>query len=186
MIRDATRAHGYEFLCVTGVRQGESLSPFLFNMLIKEMEEYIAKHTKCKGYQWGNLCCLLFAFADDLAIVAKSPEELQAAMDSAQDYCSLWGLNINHSKTKVMCFNRAGKKLSPKFNIGGAEIESTDSFCYLGLSMHLNAGLTRTIEKLANQASKATFKMKSLQTRWYQITTDQVADYETLNTYSDM
>ena len=180
VVRDATGAQGYEFLCVTGVRQGESLSPFLFSMLIKDMEEYIAKHSKCKGYQWGNLCCLLFAFADDLAIVAKSPEELQAAMDSAQDYCSLWGLNINHSKTKVMCFNRAGKTLSPKFKIGGAEIESTESFCYLGLSMYLNAGLKRTIEKLANQASKATFKMKSLQRRWYQNTIDQVADYKTL------
>ena len=79
-----------------------------------------------------------------------------------------------------MCFNRAGKKFSPKFKIGGAEIESTESFCYLGLSMYLNAGLKRTIEKLANQASKAIFKMKSLQRRWYQNTIDQVADYKTL------
>ena len=77
VVRDATRAQGHEFLCVTGVRQGESLSPFLFSMLIKDKEEYITKHSKCKGYQWGNLCCLLFTFADDLAIVAKSPEELQ-------------------------------------------------------------------------------------------------------------
>ena len=32
--------------------------------------------------------------------------------------------------------------------------------------MYLNAGLKRTIEKLANQASKATFKMKSLQNKY--------------------
>ena len=48
-------------------------------------------------------------YADDLALVATSLEDLQVKLNLLHEYCKKWKLNINLSKTKVVEFNKTGK-----------------------------------------------------------------------------
>ena len=41
-------------------------------------------------------------YADDTVILAESADQLQKALDAAHNYCEIWGLSVNTSKTKVM------------------------------------------------------------------------------------
>ena len=52
-------------------------------------------------------------YADDTVIFAESPETLQTALNNLRDYCNLWDLKVNASKTKVVVFfQRENKKLT--------------------------------------------------------------------------
>ena len=64
------------FTCNTGVRQGRSLSPFLFAIYINDLEAELAIKG-ISGINTGviNLCILLYA--DDIILFGKTPEELQ-------------------------------------------------------------------------------------------------------------
>ena len=53
-----------------------------------------------------DLVLILLLFADDMAIVGKTPEDLQHALDLLLEYCNTWGLEVNESKTKIMVFRK--------------------------------------------------------------------------------
>ena len=91
----AGKTAGY-FACKTGVRQGENLSPLLFS--ISDFLNDINLDTYLKLY--------VLLYADDTVILAESPRELQLALDAMDQYCTLWKLKINVSKTKVLVFSR--------------------------------------------------------------------------------
>ena len=51
---------------------------------------------------------ILLLFADDMAILGKSPAEVQSHLDKLYVYCNAWGLNVNTAKTKIMVFRKRG------------------------------------------------------------------------------
>ena len=68
------------FECYLGVRQGESLSPFLFSMYLNDLEEeYFVKGAE--GIDIGMLKLFILLYADDIIIFAKTAEELQLSLD---------------------------------------------------------------------------------------------------------
>ena len=46
---------------------------------------------------------------DDLALLADTPGNLEAALDMLQMYCEKWSLTVNMKKTKVLVFGQAGQ-----------------------------------------------------------------------------
>lgn len=64
-----------EFSCMTGVRQGECLSPILFAMYVNDIEqEFITKGAD--GVNIGYLKLFLLLYADDIVIFSESAEGL--------------------------------------------------------------------------------------------------------------
>jgi hypothetical protein len=47
---------------------------------------------------------LVILYADDTVLFADSAVEMQIQLDNFSEYCSLWKLNVNSSKTKVVNF----------------------------------------------------------------------------------
>ena len=96
------------FVCNTGVRQGENLSPLLFALYLNDFERTLKK-------DYPGLTTLgmaikrelsdddieffvrmyILLYADDTIILAESEEELQNALDSAGLYCDRWHLTVN-------------------------------------------------------------------------------------------
>ena len=74
-----------EFECKIGLRQGESLSPFLFAMYINDLEEILFVNNKCGVNIFGHKVSLLL-YADDAVILADSKEGLQASLDELSIY----------------------------------------------------------------------------------------------------
>ena len=82
-------------------------------------------------------------YADDTVLVAESAEDLQKSITLMKNYCDLWKLNINVSKTKITIFSRGKTRNIPKFQFGETLSEVTDQYKYLGLIFNFNGKFTK-------------------------------------------
>ena len=99
---------------VLGVRQGANLSPLLFHLFLKNDLEDFFKHNndsgiECNQHQLDDtlmffLKIFIYLYADDTAILSYSAEGLQKALLVYSEYCDLWKLKINHTKSKIVIF----------------------------------------------------------------------------------
>ena len=53
--------------------------------------------------------CLMYA--DDIVLISSSAEGLEVAINKLQLYLSEWHLELNTSKSKIIIFNKSGRKL---------------------------------------------------------------------------
>ena len=67
-------------------------------------------------------------FADEAAIAAHSPSQLQSLMDRFANVCTDFGLTISLKKTKVL----AQTTTSSKITINNYELEVVEQFIYFG------------------------------------------------------
>ena len=89
----------------------------------------------------------LLLFADDTFILAESAEDLQAALNIFEDYCSEWNLSNNVSKTKIVVFSKRKYNNKKDFLLNNEEVEVKDSYTYLGLLFNYNGNFVRVVEK---------------------------------------
>ena len=105
-----------------------------------------------------ELKLFLVLYADDQVVFAKSPATLQLLLNDIEQYCRLWGLKINTSKTKSMIFER-GRHTNYTFYLNNIALETVNSFKYLGLNLYKNGCWNRTQKDIAEHAS---FAMRNL------------------------
>ena len=85
-----------EFEVKVGVHQGSVLSPLLFIIVLEALSAELTT-----GCPWELL------YADDLALVAKSMEELTVKLQNWKQAMEAKGLRVNMGKTKVMVSDKA-------------------------------------------------------------------------------
>ena len=90
------------FQVKTGVRQGCILSPFMFLVAIDWIMKTTTKNRR-NGIQW-TLWSQLddLDFADDLALLSHSHEQMQEKTDLLNLVSAQTGLNSNMNNTKIM------------------------------------------------------------------------------------
>ena len=122
---------GEEFTCYTGVRQGECLSPFLFSMLINDLEnELIVKGVE--GLDLHFIKIFLLMYADDIVLFSETEDGLQSGLNVLHDYCQKWKLTVNTQKTKIVIFRKGGTiNRQTRFLYGGLEIDIVNKFTYI-------------------------------------------------------
>jgi len=64
-----------------GQRQGEVMSPLLFAMFVEDLELYLQNHVDC-GLVMDDIVIMLLLFSDDMAIIGKTPIEIQNHLDN--------------------------------------------------------------------------------------------------------
>ena len=94
----------------------------------------------------------LLLYADDTIMMAESECELQAALNVAHHYCTLWKLPNNTQKTKVMIFSRGKSRNIPKFNYNGLQLEVVTDYRYLGIDFNYNGKFNKCKKHLFGQA----------------------------------
>lgn len=123
-----------------GVKQGDPVSPVLFNMVLDEAvkkAEEIGVGVDVGGHR---VSCL--AFADDLVLAASSRKGLQLLVDSISGTLSVCGLTMNPAKCRSfsLCIDRKRKRWFVDDRVGvdlddGAipPLSAGDAYKYLGI-----------------------------------------------------
>ena len=157
--KDNTISH--PALSKRGVRQGDGLSPLLFNIFVNDIDS-IFDTTTCHPVQLHTtyLNCLLYA--DDLLLLSETENGLQSCLNSLENYCNQWKLKVNLNKTKVIIFSKGKKDFSKfSFSINGCTIEIVEKYKYLGIILYFNGNLKHAADHLYNQSLKALFSINS-------------------------
>ena len=90
-----------------GVKQGDNLSPLLFNIYINDLPKEIEKGEthpiKLVGQDINSLM-----WADDIILLSETKEGLQNCLNNLNIYCQKWKLVVNLKKTKTIIFREKG------------------------------------------------------------------------------
>ena len=73
------------FEVVVGLKQGETMSPVLFSLFIEDLVMYLQTKPD-SGININDVNLILLFFADDMVILAETPEDLQSSLDNLYQY----------------------------------------------------------------------------------------------------
>ena len=118
-----------------GVLQGDTLSPYLFNVLL----DYALKKTlqddvglvvhKRNGSLYPAIHIGVLAYADYICLLAESIDDIECSLLRLETSAAKIGLTINHDKTKAMHLRKASVRHIRFTN--GDPVSSCDKFEYL-------------------------------------------------------
>ena len=120
-----------------GVPQGSILSPFLFNVFIDDLVNALERSGD--GLVIGDQYCGCLLYADDIALIAQSPDELNSMVHRCEQWSECNGVEFSSVKSKWMRmgFVRAnGNAAECRPTIGGNALEEVNQFTYLGIVFH--------------------------------------------------
>jgi len=154
-----------------GVKQGDPLSPLLFNLAIEPIIEQISKETM--GISINEKSVSILAFADDVVLIAKDVTEATKQVKYINEYLTNIGMSLSVSKCasfQVIHKNKTWYMKDPQIKIQDkfiANVESDEAVMYLGTKIHpwskLMKGnevprITKIIRNVKKTSSKATSK----------------------------
>ena len=138
----------------SGVRQGDSLSPTLFSLFLNDLAVDIKDLDA--GVMLSGICLSILLYADDIVLMAPTPEKLQIMLDTVAKWCRKWGMQININKTQILHVrNPQRPRSSFSVNCGGSALAYTDTYKYLGFIMHEHLNNTKHVNTLTASASRS-------------------------------
>lgn len=153
-----------------GLKQGDALSPLLFNVALEHVTRKAEIRPPATVFQ-NNGPNLLLAFADDVDIIGNSRLNVKNTFSNFEEHAGNMGLKINEEKTKYMYStrnNRIRDRVGQNITIDDYNFERVKKFKYLGTTLSEDTDGTEEINcriQAGNKCLYATHKLlKSKQT----------------------
>ncbi|KAG8227904.1 hypothetical protein J437_LFUL019369 [Ladona fulva] len=143
----------------SGVRQGDPLSPLLFNLALEPLLRTALSKGMTAGYQLGKEKLVILAYADDIVLMAKSAGALHQILHSVSTAATWSGLSFKPRKCASLhldCTKGRRQLLPSSFDIQGRAMRTLkegESYKYLGapLGWHVTATPTEAIATLKDE-----------------------------------
>lgn len=162
----------------SGVRQGDGLSPILFNIAVEEALRKLA--TRDEGITIGSGINTL-AFADDVVIFAESLEEVGQLTKLFMEETGKVGLRVNDTKTKYIHFTRNPNNIDQgPLRVDGHEFEKVNSFKYLGVVISNKNTEETEIQNRLNLANGCFYALNKLMSSKLLSQTTKIRLYKTI------
>ena len=144
---------------VTNLKLKKALSPDLFKIFISDLYKLL-EIKDCPSLS--NIPISHLLWADDLILLALTPEAAKKQLNILANFCNEWGIDVNQSKTKCVVFgnDKNNSNTEPKFYLQDKLLENLDSYCYLGILLHKSGELRSAQASLKLKAMRAVFGLK--------------------------
>ena len=160
------------FDIVAGVLQGDTLAPYLFMICldyvlrtsIDKIKENGFELTKKRSRRYPVKTITDADYADDIAILAKTPDQAETLLHSLERASASIGLYVNAYKTEYMCYNQTGDIST----LEGTPLKLVDNFTYLGSSVE------STKKDIETRLTKAWTAINRLSIIWKSDLTDKI------------
>ena len=119
----------------SGVLQSDTLSPYLFIVLLNYAQKKTLQHDvsfvvrRRNGSQHPAIHIGVLAYADDICLLAESIDNVECSLHRLETSAAEIGLTINHDKTKAMHLGQASVRHVCFAN--GVPVDNCDKFKYL-------------------------------------------------------
>ena len=140
-----------------GVRQGDSISPFLFNTYVNDLPELFLEE-ECKAPKLLNETVPALLYADDLVILSTTSSGIQHSLNKLHSYCDQWKLEVNMKKSNIMIMG-SRTRTTDVFGYGDKTIDIVDQYRYLGIIINKQGSFKQAKNDLKRKALKAIFGM---------------------------
>ena len=108
------------------------------------------------GINIGESQIFALLYADDIALIADSPEKLQQLIQHVKLWCDKWRLSIKSEKTQIVHFR---KKKTPRTDLifisRDVTLKVVSSYKYLGMVFHEHIDYNACVDILTSSASRA-------------------------------
>lgn len=146
-----------------GVRQGCSLSPLIFNVFIESAIQKISEIID-KGVKFNGKVIKFVRFADDIAAIAETQNDLQILLNTMDSIFKEFSLIININKTKILTTSKTEEFARNTITLNNIPLERVSTFKYLGSIITSDSRCTPDIKCRIAIAKKAFHNKKHLLT----------------------
>ena len=148
------------FDVLSGVKQGDIISPILFSMYLNDLATGI-KDLNC-GIDINGFICSILLYADDIVLIAPDEESLQKMLDYINQWCNKWRMAINTGKTQVVHFRTPRTpKTNFNFQFGNNPLTIESQYKYLGVLFDEFLSFENNASALADAACRALGAIRS-------------------------
>lgn len=142
------------FKNTSGLRQGCSLSPILFNLFLNDLVTLI-KATG-KGVCIENETIYILLYADDIVLITENERDLQYLLDVLSNWCSLNTMTVNPQKSNIVRFRPASvARTAQVFTCGSNNSQVVSQNTYLGILLDEHLDFDKTAKSVAKSAGRA-------------------------------
>ncbi|XP_060665561.1 uncharacterized protein LOC132797804 [Drosophila nasuta] len=144
------------FTTKCGLRQGDSLSCILFNILMESIIRKAGVHRT--GTILTNRCVQLLGYADDIDIIGRTKRDVTGAFGAIEKESAKARLAVNMEKTKFMvCSSRESRRLDSQLTAENYSFGSVKEFIYLGTAITSTNDVSLEIKRRITLANRCYF-----------------------------
>lgn len=146
---------GKELRIQRGVRQGDPLSPDLFNHVIQKIFNEINLENSgisIAGHTLSNL-----KFADDVVLFQDTAAKLEKALNELTNFCKPAGLELNLNKTFILT-----NSTQTEIKINNLPIKYEDEVTYLGQKITFNNMMEKELQTRISNSWKGFWKLQKI------------------------
>ena len=138
----------------SGLKQGDTLSPTMFNIYINDIVQEVKSTGKGIIIDGFNICVLIYA--DDIVLMSDSEDGLQEMLDKVYNWSQKWMVKFNAAKSNILHVRQPHiPKSNYTYKLGDSELCIVENYKYLGIIINEYMDYDKVAKTLADAANRA-------------------------------